>query len=242
MRRKSIKDAQELALSRKGRCLSVDYVNNSTPLLWECADGHRWTATYNNVKNNRWCPQCYENKKRGQNRRLHDNIHHEVAKLRNGICLTPEYKGNKFKYHWQCDEGHSWYARLDSVKDQGAWCPYCRSGKNYYENKAREIFEKIFNKPFIKVRPKFLKNLATGRNLELDGYNDELKIAFEYDGRTHYEEWDPNNPGKLAYVRENDILKEKLCKENGILLIRIPYWESLRLEEFIKEALNVQEK
>ena len=49
------------------------------------------------------------------------------------------------------------------------------------------FFEKIYNKKFAKCKPLWLKN-QRGSQLELDGYNDELKIAFEYQGRQHYED------------------------------------------------------
>lgn len=238
MKRLTIDCARQLAKFKNGSCLSSEYVNNSTLMVWQCEDGHIWKANYNNVKNNRWCPTCYENKHRGACRRLKSNIHHECAIQNNGKCLTEHYINNKQKLLWECEVGHQWLSRLDAIKDQGSWCPQCRSNKNYYEGKTREIFEEIFSKPFTQVRPDFLKNPETGFNLELDGYNEELKIAFEYDGRTHYQEWDINKPGKLEYVIKNDILKDKLCKENKITLIRIPYWESLRLREFIKVKIE----
>ena len=44
---------------------------------------------------------------------------------------------------------------------------------------VRQLFASAFGRPFIKVRPKFLEGL------ELDGYCEELKIAFEYVQLTH---------------------------------------------------------
>jgi len=115
-------------------------------------------------------------------------------------------------------------------------CQYCSAG--YNENEVRKIFEAKFNKSFPNVRPNFLKNPQTGRNLELDGYCEELKLAFEYDGRQHYEPWNKNKPEELIEVQKRDKLKDKLCKENDITLIRIPYWEKDRLNAFIKEKIN----
>jgi len=37
---------------------SNNYINNSTRLLWECAEGHRWEATPKNIKRGPWCHIC----------------------------------------------------------------------------------------------------------------------------------------------------------------------------------------
>jgi len=56
----TIEEMVELAESRGGRCLSTSYTNAFTHLLWECSEGHQWTATPSNVKTGHWCPLCSE--------------------------------------------------------------------------------------------------------------------------------------------------------------------------------------
>ena len=61
------------------------------------------------------------------------------------------------------------------------------------EEATRKLFELYCGKPFVSVRPDWLKNPQTGRNLELDGYNEELALAFEFDGEHHTKDgyfWD----------------------------------------------------
>ena len=47
------------------------------------------------------------------------------------------------------------------------------------EIECKRVLEKIFNKSFNKTRPSFLNNKITGGNynLEIDCYNDELKLG-----------------------------------------------------------------
>ena len=52
------------------------------------------------------------------------------------------------------------------------------------ESRVRSVIEKLTGHSFVKVRPDFLKQ-PNGKNLELDGYNEELQCAFEYDGIQH---------------------------------------------------------
>ena len=50
----------------------------------------------------------------------------------------------------------------------------CKTGIGISEKICRKYFEYLFNKPFNRIRPSWLSEL------ELDGYNEELNIAFEY--------------------------------------------------------------
>src|SRR2546421_12462666 len=48
--KRTIKDMQIIAMKRGGKCLSLEYVNSQTKLLWECKVGHRWEAIPNNIR------------------------------------------------------------------------------------------------------------------------------------------------------------------------------------------------
>ena len=53
---------QTLADSKSGKCISTEYINSMTKLLWQCKQGHRWWTTPSKIKNARqWCPKCYKN-------------------------------------------------------------------------------------------------------------------------------------------------------------------------------------
>ena len=55
----SIEEMQEMAESRGGKCLSDKYINIGTKLHWQCASGHEWKATADQLRNqSQWCPQC----------------------------------------------------------------------------------------------------------------------------------------------------------------------------------------
>jgi hypothetical protein len=109
-----------------------------------------------------------------------------------------------------------------------------------YEDRCRNIFETMFDLPFSKCRPEFLKNPATQRKLELDGFNSSiptplgLGLAFEYNGSQHYF-FTPKYHKTIEEFEDQltrDKIKHELCKKHGILLITIPYTVN-NLEEFI---------
>jgi len=108
------------------------------------------------------------------------------------------------------------------------------------EKKCRNVLESFFKKPFLKTRSlSFLANPETNHFLELDGYNDELKLAFEYNGVQHYEF--PNYTKQTLYQflqeKRRDIFKMEKCVENNVQLIVIPYNVN-DIESFILEKLK----
>lgn len=55
----SLESCRSLAESKGGKCLSTIYKNKKEPMLWECAEKHKWQAPLDSVKHNdTWCPAC----------------------------------------------------------------------------------------------------------------------------------------------------------------------------------------
>jgi hypothetical protein len=92
-----------------------------------------------------------------------------------------------------------------------------------HETRCRAILERLLKAPFTSVRPAFLK-YTTGKNLELDGYNAELKIAFEYQGIQHRQFTPLFHKTYTDFQKqvERDTWKANVCAKKGILLLSIP--------------------
>lgn len=104
-----------------------------------------------------------------------------------------------------------------------------------------QTMERIFGKTFRTVRPSFLRNPETGRHLELDCYNDDLKIAVEYNGIQHYEWPNFTNMSRDAFIKQvqRDKLKVELCDRNGVFLLTVPYHISLEdIPQYIRQQLQ----
>jgi hypothetical protein len=85
--------------------------------------------------------------------------------------------------------------------------------------------ETIFQKPFYKIRPDFLKNEQSGRNLEIDLFNKDLGLAVEIQGIQHYK-FSPRfhlTPKHFEEQQQRDQQKALKCRQYGIKLIEVPY-------------------
>lgn len=81
------------------------------------------------------------------------------------------------------------------------------------EKASRTIFEDFYGRPFVKDSKAF-RNPVTGRFLELDGVNYELRLAFEYNGKHHYND---------IQQAQRDVIKRHECDARNIYLVPIPH-------------------
>jgi hypothetical protein len=123
---------QALARERGGLCLSERYVNALTPLRWQCAEGHTWTASASRFRGkfaNRdgWCPVCI------RTRYTTINDMRILAATRGGECLSNDYVNERTHLRWRCARGHVWEAQPASIcpkkNDPGSWCPVCEDDR-----------------------------------------------------------------------------------------------------------------
>lgn len=115
------------------------------------------------------------------------------------------------------------------------------SDGHYREEQCRAVLESLFpGHHFPSCRPSWLVNPRTGRSLELDGYNEELRLAFEYNGEQHYVY--PNkfhrSPDEFLDYKRRDLIKRLLCDQHGVYLLVIPYTVPVvSLRSYIQEYL-----
>jgi hypothetical protein len=112
--------------------------------------------------------------------------------------------------------------------------------RSHGERTCCEVMERIYGKPFKSVRPKWLRNPETNSNLELDCYNDDLKIAVEYNGSQHYKYPNQyhNSESKFIGQVRRDQYKFDTCEKNGVYIIRVPYTVPYnQIEKYIRERL-----
>jgi len=205
-----LREYQNIAIEKEGRCISKEYVNNRTPLKFECKNGHIFNLRPDNVKEH-WCPECVFNELR-----LGLEVFQEIARKKGGKCISEEYVNNRTPLEFECKNGHIFKMRPDVVKE-GGWCHECyfdelRLGLEVFQEIARkkggrcisEKYENNYtllefeckNSHIFKMRPDVVKRGGWCHEC----YFDELRlglevfreIAREHEGRCISEKYENN--------------------------------------------------
>lgn len=208
------------------KLISTEY--NPRNIIYECHEHGIKNTLPGRILDNKYCQGCGVKKARQKNPKIGVLKLEEVKsrlEKRNLILLENEYIGQTIKMKMKCKQGHTFELSLKNVEG-GCGCQICNTFIS--EKICRKYMEIMFGKPFNKIRPDFLK-MPNGYNLELDGYNDELKISFEYNGKHHYEQLGYYHDDDESFQKrlDYDAHKYKKCSENGINIIIVPYTVSM---------------
>lgn len=116
-----------------------------------------------------------------------------------------------------------------------------RQFKNLNQKKLYFLYKTIFPKNEVEmgVYPEWLTNPKTGRKMELDILDIDVNVAIERQGIQHYKKSKIFKYDNLKNIQYRDRLKEKICKNNGIKLIKFRYNEPHTMENLIKKLRKV---
>lgn len=144
-----------------------------------------------------------------------------------------EYNNGKSKLKSVCVNNHITWPLVTKVLHKGQGCIYCSGSIG--EEITRLWFEDYFGVPFIKER--FKPRNGEHQYLELDGYNDDFKIAFEYQGIYHSDPKAHSSEESWLDQQKRDRNTRKMCREMGIELIEIELFnrEIFKLADITKE-------
>ena len=103
-----------LARERGIAWLGPDVKGALEPTVWECVNGHRWSARYNTVQQGYGCKFCSAQRKAEKTRRKPTDYFALAAK-RGFTWLGPVVKRISQKTHWRCNVGHLLFKSFNEV-------------------------------------------------------------------------------------------------------------------------------
>ncbi len=209
---------EELAKRNPGLLLTNedDYHRDGGRVVIVCDNGHITEVSSRHIKMGRWCHTCAVQRRTNGKRHSIDTIM-KVAKARGGRLISEQYLKNDQKLVWECFAGHKFEAVFSNVK-KGTWCPKCSKYGSISERVVRKFCETLMGIELPSVRPSWLRNID-GNILELDGFNEKFKFAFEHHGTQHYFESEHYKGDAFKKRVRDDTRKEDLCRKNGIRLL-----------------------
>ena len=190
-------------------------VGSQKKVNWICSKGHSFERSiYDRLNGRGHCPYCSNRKVlKGFNDLATTNP--ELLKEWNydkneklGIRPDEITNGGKTKVWWKCKKGHEWQSTVSSrIRDKRLYheCPACMSYRKISlpEKIIYYYLKKAFSDTIASYKPLWLNNK------EIDIYIPSKKVGIEYDGAYYHKDY------------ERDLLKDELCKSNGVTLIRI---------------------
>lgn len=179
----------------------------STKLVWwTCDKGHEYQAPPNRKTSlNSGCPYCRNLKVHEGNSLLHNfpDIAKEWNIKRNKMTVEDAIFGSAKSVWWKCEKGHEWKTTITSRTYMKSGCPICKKSFRYSDLELRTYCE----------LKSLYGNVIWGyrlENYEVDILLKDYNIAIELDGYFwHKDKYD------------KDLLKNKICKENSIKLLRL---------------------
>ena len=127
IRERSRKEIEAIIEGKDGKLLEIDFSEKKTKVHVECKEGHRWWTRKGNIKEGKWCKQCYLNQMEKQRREKIDELKALINSK--GGKLLSEYVTVKTKVHVECKQGHKWWVTPDNLINGGTWCPQCHFEK-----------------------------------------------------------------------------------------------------------------
>lgn len=241
-----IKRFEEMEL----KLLDLNYSGNSKRLLCEDKYGYRGYVCYNSKqkieKSCRTGFDYFSIKHNKQNFIHNANKYCENNDIKTRVlCLHEKSLYTTPTIECLCGCGEKYITSIGSFKATKVTCDKCSNRISSYEqmvinylrkNKIKFISQKIFPD---------CRNILP---LPFDFYLKDINTLIEVDGQGHYQICYFNGcsyeSGKKSHERTifNDKIKTKYCEENGINLIRIPYWEmddNTYIEKLNQSILNL---
>ncbi len=159
----------------------------------------------------------------------------DIALTKNGKCLSDEYLGYDNVLQWKCSENHIW-EKAPRYIFRGHWCVKCSRYKR--QHFCNYVFEIMCDRVFKTIKHKFEEYEFP---LEIDGYNKDINIGFEYQGIQHYEitAYSKNNE-YLKEIQYRDNLKKILFEKYNFNILVIKYtMEDIEIVNKIRDFLNI---
>lgn len=207
-----------------------EYVNSHTSILHKCKlHNIEWMTSPSSILQGSGCYKCSAEKLSVASKKTHEQYVKELNEVNANIITLEEYQGADIPILHKClVDGNEWCISPAHTLSGGG-CPQCHESKG-----ERRIRNWLKNNDIDFIPQKSFDNCRDIKPLPFDFYLPNENILIEYDGKQHFKPIDFFGGQRyLEYIQKHDKIKNEYCKNNGISLLRIPYYD-----KNIEEELN----
>ncbi|WP_427110886.1 hypothetical protein [Lysinibacillus xylanilyticus] len=203
--------------------------------------GEKFHMRPNSFLTGQRCPKCAKETGRLQlaglnatRRKSQDVFTQELLLARRGeFVLLGQYEGTSIEHTFKHTYCGGTFRALPSRILTGSKCSVCQENISKGEFKIREWLEKKGIRYDAQYNVKYSESK---RALRLDFY--VQGVAIEFDGEYHYvAKSHAGGEEGLRAQQRRDAIKTQYCADNGIPLIRIPYWDFDNIDAILTKKL-----
>jgi very-short-patch-repair endonuclease len=194
-----------------------------------------WVRATGFINDKKRCPYCS-----GKRKKTHEQFVEIVKQISNGeYSVLDAYVNEKTPIRFQ----HNTCGEIFKLKPytflyNKRKCPICPNHKTKSTGEYRiENFLKRNYIPF-ESQKRFDDCFYKGK-LSFDFYLPNNNVCIEFDGVQHYRLCFNKKIEEFKNQQKRDEIKNQYCKQEGINLLRIPYWELEKIEDIIADFLNL---
>lgn len=217
-----------------------NYIDNKTNIKCCCKIcNHTWETVASNLIAGKGCPVCGLKKRISSITKTTKQFIIELGEVNQDIEIIGEYINTNTPILCKCKiDGNKWFATPSNLL-RGTGCPLCNC--SHGENAIKNILTNMEINFIPQHKFDDCKHL---RPLPFDFYIPNYNLCIEYDGQQHFR---PVNFGGCSdeqaldvylKTKENDLIKNRYCKDNGINLLRIKYSDFNNIENIIQKYFS----
>lgn len=201
--------------------------------------GFVWSVRPANIRQGSGCPKCGRRSAR-EKQSLGDAefTQRVIDTFGDEYVFIEAYKNMNTKImctHTKCNRSFAVAPKEFLAKRSG--CPSCAMYRG--EAEIARVLNELKIHALTQVR---FANLKHKGLLKFDFYLPDYDVCIEYDGAFHYTPIWSSTEAEFKEAKARDKLKDKYCAENGIELIRIPYWDFDNIREIITGELGLPQE
>lgn len=208
-------------------------------ITYSCPKHGEHTVKVGNLINGKKCPKCHWDKIREMYRLDRDTIIKRVHECGGEILNVDDYiNQSTVNLLIKCPVcGEPFTTSFQHfIQHGGQACPKCYKKQSVGERKIQDYLDE--NK-IVYIPEYWFPDCRDIKPLPFDFYLPNNEIAIEFDGCQHFRDTKFFNNVYFEKIQYHDQIKDKYCADNGIKLIRIPYWNINKINDILDKELII---